>query len=526
MNPEEHNIWQTAKAQGKSDAFIKGAILAFRNRPVATQPVATTLPPAPDDSKKTGGILGAVGRFVGVDKLGIGLGRAVNNATGQPDELLALSKQHSEQIFKLNQMLRDPNITPERKTHIQAILSNNPDYAGNAYNDVSTAGLTNKEVIGSAAQTALNIGLAGSASGLLSGSGKLAAATAPAALKSGAGAVFARIGTKAATGFAAGGALGTAQGITDNKSIGESLKEGLISGTVGAVLGGSLQGVSEVVRGLTAPSLTKKIYDSALGVSKKTAQSGKSPSTQLIKEGVIGTAHGIYDRAQTTIDDVEPQINALLRSSPKSVKLESVLSSLAHGVNTAVGNEGKGAITSTEMKQIIQDSLPQVRTLLGKDELTLAEANQLRQIMDRTLGDRAFTGATLPFKKDVLFDASNSLRRLVQSLAPETKALFKQYSTSVQTIKALNSEMNKPHVLRHMLSLLAGVGGGLPGLLAGATNEVAQTTAAKTATAVGLNTLHKGLQATDKSIAADIVKRLARLGVLNTVKSVTSGGIR
>jgi hypothetical protein len=203
-----------------------------------------------------------------------------------------------------------------------------------------------------------------------------------------------------------------------------------------------------------------------------------------------------------------------------------VLGSLAHGVNTAVGNAGDNVVTSAEMRQVIQDSLPQVRTLLEKPELTLAEANKLRQVMDRTLGDRAFSGATLPFKKDALLDASHALRGLVQTLEPATKPLFKEYSTSIQTIKALNSEMNKPHVLRHMLSLLASVGGGPLGLAGGVINETAQTTLSKTAAAVGLDRVNQAMLAADKSLAAQLVKKFGRLGAQNATKLGLSSGSR
>lgn len=520
MNPEEYKIWQLGKSQGKSDAFIKGAIVAYRQNHPTQQPAA---PQSTQPSNETPGILGSIARFTGVDKLGIGLGRAINNATGQGDELLRLSQEHTANTQQLVNLLKAPTTSEEQKARIKTILANNTDYAQQAYNDVTTAGLSNKEILGSAAQTALNIGLAGSLNGLAAGSGALAKTAAPTALKAGLGASLKRIGTKAATGFVAGGALGTAQGITDNKSLGASLKEGLVSGTVGAVLGGGLQAGSEIIRGLTAPQLTQKLYDSAIGVPSKVSRSGRSPSAQLIKDGVVGTAQQIYDRAQTTVDKVNPQINAILDKSGKTISSEAVMATLAHGVNTSVGNEGVSRITSTEMRGILQDSLPQVRTLLQKDELTMPEVNKLRQIMDKTLGDRSFTGATLPFKKDALYDAANAFRELLKNVEPSTRPLFKEYSTSVGTIKALNAELSKPHVLRHMLSLLAATGGGLPGLAAGFINEGAQTTLAKTATAVGASKLNNALLATDKSIAAELIKRFGRVTTLNVVKKLTAG---
>lgn len=411
------------------------------------------------------------------------------------------------------------NFTPEGKQALSNLSSGK--ITQQQFNDITGGPIaSNKEVLGSAAQVALNVGLAGSGSTGAGTTGSLVKAALPGAVETGVGQAAKRVATKAATGFLGGGALGATQGLSDNKSLGESLKQGLVTGTIGSILGGGAQGVSELVRGLTAPQLTQKIYDTGIGVSKKVAQSGRSPSTQLIKDGVVGTAKTIYDRAQNTIDDVSPKINSILQKSTKTVSADKVFSSLAEGLNKSVGNTGEGSIGAAEMKQIIQSSIPQVRTLMDKAQLTLSETNQLRQIMDHTLGDRAFNGATLPFKKDALYDASNSLRSLVQTLAPETKDLFKQYSTSIGTIKALNNELSKPHVMRHMISLLSAAGGGPLGVAAGAVNEGARTTVAKTATAVGLDKVRRVLESADGNLKFQLLKKLGGMGVLNTIKKI------
>jgi hypothetical protein len=481
-------------------------------------PVAS---PSQTPSESTAGPLGAVSSFLGLDKLGIGLGRTINNATGQPDQLLQLSQQHSDSTQKLAALLKDPNTAPDARARITNLLRNNNDYAAQAYGDVATGGITNKEVLGSAAQTALDIGLAG-APNLGAESGVLAKEAAPAAIKAGIGAAAKRIGVKAAVGGAQGAAIGTAQGLTDNQSLGDSLKQGLETGAIGTILGGAVGSIPEAIRGLTAPKLAETLYNHALGVGKSTIQAGRSPAAAMIQNGLVGTAQKLYDHAQGVIDDVDPKITAILGASEKTVPTATVFDKLAETVNTSVGNVGKGSLTSDDIKQVIQDTMPQVRTLLNKENLTLAEANKLRQVMDRTLGDRAFTGATLPFKKDVLFDASNSLRNIIKDAAPETKALFSKYSTNIQVVKALNNEMSKPHNLRHMLSLLSAVGGGPLGVGAAALNEGAQTTLAQTAAAVGLHKAGTALSAFDSSAKAALVSRLAKAGLVKVASKLSS----
>ena len=128
---------------------------------------------------------------LGMDKFGTGIGLAVNNATGAPDQLLQASQQHRAVQGNLAAELNKPGLSPEQRSHIANILSSSKDYASDAYNDVSTGGLSNKDVLGSAAQTALNIATAG--------------------IGGGTGATgFARIGSAALKGAAIGGAQGTA----------------------------------------------------------------------------------------------------------------------------------------------------------------------------------------------------------------------------------------------------------------------------------------------------------------------------
>lgn len=500
-------------------------------QPVSAQDFAggkplTAIPqdtPTPQDtsSENTKGVLGKISSFIGTDKLGIGLGKAINNATGAPDELLALSQKHRETTQQLANLLNKPTTSQAQKDQIKTILNSNNDYAANAYNDVSTGNLTNKEVLGSAAQTALTIGTAGSFNPGAA-TGILAKEAAPALIKPGFTAIAKRIAGNAGVNALQGAAVGTAQGLTEDKSIGDSLKQGAVTGAVGGVLGGGLAAGGEVVRGLTGKQLVESLYNSALGVDKKTIQSGRSPAADLIKRGVVGTSQQIYSKAQSTIDAVEPKISQILQKSDAHVSTEGVMANLAHQINESVGNTGTDKITSTEMRRIIGESLPQVRTLLSKDDLQLADVNKLRQVMDRTLGDRAFTGATLPFKKDALYDASNALRALVKKSEPTTVPLFNQYANAVQTTKALDNEMSKPHNLRHMLSILAAVGGGPLGAGAAALNEGAQTTFAKSVAAVGLSKIGEKQALFDKSAKAALISRLTKAGLIRTVSKISS----
>lgn len=410
--------------------------------------------------------------------------------------------------------------TPEGKD-VQKMLEEGK-ISFDEFNDILGGLATPQEILGSSAQIATNIGLAGSYSGASAGTGTLAKSVAPVALKTGAKESLKRVSSKALEGLGAGTLLGTEQGITENKSVGESLMQGLITGLVGGATGGAVQGASELARFFTSPTVTNKIYDAGIGTSKKTVQAGRSPARALIDDGSVGTARSLYQKAAETIDDVDPKIDALLNKSKATVNSNSVYQSIADGINESALNTGADKYTSLEVRKILQENLPQARSLLASNNLPIENVNRLRQLMDRTLGDPAFKGNTLPFGKEVLYDTSNALRTLVKSNVKETIPLFDKYSASVEAMKALSSEMAKPHQLRHMISILAAVGGGELGMVAAGANEVAQSTLGHTGAAVALDKLNKTFLAADKSLKAQIIKKIGSVAGKDFIKDLVS----
>lgn len=412
------------------------------------------------------------------------------------------------------------HFTPEGKD-VQKMLDEGK-ISFDEFNNIIGGLATPQEILGSGAQIATNIALAGQYSGVSVGTGKLVQTAAPTALKMGAGQAAKRIGIKTAEGFGAGTLLGTEQGLTENKSVGESLKQGLTTGLVSAATAGTIQGASELVRYVTSPSITNKIYDSGIGTSKKTIQAGRSPARAMIDEGSVGTARRLYQKAADTIDEVDPQIDKILANSKKIVNSNQVYESIAKGVNESALNTGANKYTAEEVRQILQDNLPQARSLLTSNNMPLENVNRLRQLMDRTLGDPAFKGNALPFGKEVMYDTSNALRNLVKSNAKETVPLFDRYATSVEAMKALNSEMAKPHALRHMVSMMAAVGGGELGMTAAAVNEAAQSTIGQTGAAVAMDKLNKVFLASDKSLKMQLIKKVTDVAGKNFIKGAVS----
>ena len=417
---------------------------------------------------------------------------------------------------------------------------------------------TNKEVLGSAANTAANIALFGEGNAVLNtaknitklgpaaalikdlemagkfvtGSTKLAdvagklgidtigLSPVKTALQTGFKESASRVLSSLGKNAIGGAVLGTTQGFADNKSAGQAVLDGLETGAISGALAGVGSTFLEGLRSVTGRTVTEKLYNSGIGMDKKSVQAGRSPAANMIKEGIVGTAHGIYSKVQQKIDEVAPKIDHLLqfKYADKKVSTDKVFESIANGINENVMNDAGDVLSSTEIKQIVQDAIPQVKTLLSKPELTLRETNRLRQILDRTLGDTAFKNANLPFKKDATMDFTNGLRKLVQTEAPDTAPLFKEYSTSVQAAKALENEMSKQHVLRHMVSLVAATSGGHVGMGTAAALEAASSTIGQTGAAVGLDRINRGIVKSDNSITAEIIKKFTNLGLQNFLK--------
>src|SRR3990167_586839 len=107
---------------------------------------------------------------------------------------------------------------------------------------------------------------------------------------------------------------------------------------------------------------------------------------------------------------------------------------------------------------------PQTKQLLSKSSLTLEEANRLRRLIDRTLGDRAFLGGQLSSDKLVLKQFANNLREIVKSKAPEgTRELFSELANEIRFRDGLLERVAR-RAGNQVLSFGDFIGGGLGGI--------------------------------------------------------------
>lgn len=285
------------------------------------------------------------------------------------------------------------------------------------------------------------------------------------------------------------GAATTAQGLKDNLPALDVAKQGAIGALAGAAVGGGLQALGE-----GAVKLMEKwpehLYNNALGVKAKDILAGKSPSGTLIKKGVIGTLGSIQDAQEAVASEAQSQIADTLQNSTKTVNFEQMFSDIADSLNTTY----KSSFTPLNIKEYVASVAPQVSDLINQTEVPIQDANLVRSSIDEALGSRAFMGAQMPFKKQVVADVTNTLRETVKGLEPDVRPLFSDWSTAIRTTDAIDATLARRGA-SDVLSLkdigAAGVGGvikGGPGAIVGyAGRKLIESPAVKTLAAVGLD---------------------------------------
>ena len=291
----------------------------------------------------------------------------------------------------------------------------------------------------------------------------------------------------------AGAAAGYATDVGSKLQAGRTTEEALKPG-LGTVVGGGIPvlGATASLFKKATQNLPNRIVQSALGQSKAQLMAGKDVSEYALRNRIVGTTDSLLRGSQSAIDDISTQINtALSKGAPKTVRIlkNEVLSEVVDSIN-----KSGGATNAAEIREIVDNLAPQARALLNKSTLSLPEANQLRQMIDKTLGDRAFLGAQLPYNKEILKGFNSVLREKVKSLAPSgTREMFGILSKEITLRDALlnkAAQQAKNQVVNAFDLILAGggfLGGGPAGALgAFAVKKASQSTIGKTGVGVGL----------------------------------------
>lgn len=206
------------------------------------------------------GVLGFLGKFTGVEKMGVGLGTSLGaNLLGTTKGLEDAQQMGTDIQTKLIQTIRDKRARGENTERLELALEDlgySQEATAKAIGDIATGGVSNRDVLGSAIRTAGTIASFGSYGGTGAVTGSLSKVTMPTATKAttvGRGIwdgvkAGATQGAKMGTIF--GGVSGTAAGIEQGENVGgvlasafkQAVAGGVTGGAVGGVLGGAFGG--------------------------------------------------------------------------------------------------------------------------------------------------------------------------------------------------------------------------------------------------------------------------------------------
>lgn len=241
-------------------------------------------------------------------------------------------------------------------------------------------------------------------------------------------------------------------------------------------------------------TLPDRLIQSALRQSKTELKAGKSLTKYVIENKRIGSTNSLINSAINKITSLGDEISSKLGSNKqKVISKNSIIDDVVNRVNSSGGE-----ITQQEVADIVERLAPQAKGILKLENLTLTEANKLRQSIDKTLGDRGFLTSQLPFNKEILRTFVNSLRNTIKEKAPEgTKDLFYKLSKEINLRDVLldkTIQTGKNQIISFGDLIGGGIGGiaggGVPGALAGAAlKRGIESTMFKTIAGVSLDQL-------------------------------------
>lgn len=408
-------------------------------------------------------VVSKIGSFLGIESFGKGIGQAIFfNLTSEGRNFLKDVKSGKIDARDADQFFRDQPL------------------------------VTKKEVIGSAAQTALNIGTAGL----------------------GGGSMLSRVGQGGA--IAAG--LGAAKSFEQDGSAKDIARDAFVSGLTGSVTVGALSVLGKGIQaGLSkAPD---KLYNSALHVSQKLIEAKKSPAKLLADKKLFGTTGSLLRQVKSGIEKSNSAIKSKLSNSTAKVSSSEIVEEAKIILKKKLG----AVYNESDIDKAIKNA--PVARLREKVSMTLEEANELRQQLDKILGERFFiSDSQAAFSKEVGGTISNVLRKKIQGLSGTQKE-FAELSVFLRAERLLNKSIAQAdkRIGIGLTDIILGSafgfgGGGIPGAAtAVGVKKVAESTLGRTSAAVVISQLNKAIQ----SAPVDASGKVSKAFILNLVKELT-----
>lgn len=245
----------------------------------------------------------------------------------------------------------------------------------------------------------------------------------------------------------------------------------------GAALGAGLEvalpGVGSVLKkGLSG--LPNRFINSALKRSK--AQVIKDISKDkfddladyVLKNKSVGTADKLFRDSDKAVSQLSTKITNILQSTTRKSGGKVTIGTTNIIDDVVKSDVGTNALLDRkDVISLVERIAPQTKKLLQKSSLELDEANKLRQIIDKALGDRAFMNQQLSTDKEILKEFANTLRNTVKTKAPrEVAPMFEELSLEIQLRNQMLDRIAAGEG-KQILSMGDFIGGGLGGFFGG-----------------------------------------------------------
>lgn len=333
---------------------------------------------------KEAGLLRKAGEFLNMDEFGRGIGQAAFNISGQNrrnrEQILEQGQQTTDTLVDLYREAQDSGDT-ERAERLGRMLQSQPDFD---FEGMGTGGLNNREVIGSAISTGLNIAS-------LRGAKFGAKPVTQAATKLGA------IGRGAQMGATAGALFSGAEAITEGEAV---VPRALKGAAFGGVTGGVLAGVSKYVDDLTKVTPESRLHETtgAFKTLKRKFNEG------AVYQGSGANRKLVSDPISTiTKTDVGSQLQVIdgkINTDQARTTVRSLISEFDEDVANAVASSQH----TTSISQLKRQAVEQIQ----KNE-SLKAAGKVQKTINAL--DGYFDDYTTSYGDDISMETASAIRR-------------------------------------------------------------------------------------------------------------------
>jgi len=240
-----------------------------------------------------------------------------------------------------------------------------------------------------------------------------------------------RIGQASAVGAGLTGTGAIAEGETN---VGQILKESAVGGIAGGTFGVAGEVINKTLTSL--PNRFAKFAFPGL----------KTPEAldYAVKNTKVGTLPSMIEHNQKSMNSFNSQIKTIL-AHPDNVDIKIKPETIIDGV---LETFPRSEYTPSSIFNTIKKQVPSEAATISKLQkgiaLNLEDSNKLRQVLDsRTYKPSALDTPEIKAGKELIEAFGNSIRKQVQTLAPETQPIFANYSKEITLSKVLNKLKDK-----------------------------------------------------------------------------------